>query len=276
VTDDAAPVTIVPSDPVGWEDPPRRPPAAGVPMLSVEGFEGPLDWLLEMVRAHKIDLARLSILALIEGFSTALEAGLAQRDTRSAAPLWRWGDWLVMAANLALLRSRLLLPVDSGAADDARREAEALRRQLVDRVQIAAVTDWLEHRPQLGRAVFARGRPELKTASHASDLTDLLRASLVALLLPDDVAVYQPLPPALWRVADAIGRIREMLAAGTGSRPLGDFLPGIAADRPDHALRSRAALASTLVAGLELAREGALTLEQQEPWARIYLRPFST
>jgi segregation and condensation protein A len=138
----AAPSTIVPPDLSGWEDPPRRLPASSVPVLSVEGFEGPLDWLLEMVRARKIDLARLSIVALVEAFASALETELAQRDARSVAPLWRWGDWLVMAANLALLRSRLLLPVNSPEASEAHAEAEVLRRRLADRAQTAAAADW--------------------------------------------------------------------------------------------------------------------------------------
>jgi segregation and condensation protein A len=193
----------------GWEDPPRRPSASAVPVLSVEGFEGPLDWLLEMVRARKIDLARLSILALIEAFAIALEGAAAQHDTRSVASLWRWGDWLVMAADLTLLRSRLLLPVDSRDGSEARAQAETLRRRLADRAQIATAADWLEQQPQLGREVFMRGQPEVRTTRHVGDLTDLLRACLVVLQLPDDVAVYRPRPPVLWRVADAIGRIRE-------------------------------------------------------------------
>ena len=79
-------------------------------MLAADGFKAPLDWLLEMARAHKIDLARLSIVALIGSFAAALEAALARHDGSQAPPLARWGDWLVMAANLAWLRSRLLLP----------------------------------------------------------------------------------------------------------------------------------------------------------------------
>jgi segregation and condensation protein A len=265
----AVPSAAVAPDLSGWEDPPRRPAVSPVPVLSVEGFEGPLDWLLEMVRARKIDLARLSILALIEAFADALEGAAAQHDARSVASLWRWGDWLVMAADLTLLRSRLLLPVDSREGTEARAEAETLRRRLADRAQIAAAADWLEQQPQLGREVFARGQPEIRTVSHVGDLTDLLRACLVVLQLPDDLAVYRPRPPVLWRVADAMGRIREMMAVETGSRALEDFLPKIEADVSNHQLRIRAAVASTLVAGLEMAREGALMLEQEETFGPI-------
>ena len=140
-----------------WEDPPRAAPPESAPVLAVDGFEGPLDWLLEMAQARKIDLARLSIAALIEAFATALEAALARRIDGRAAELGRWGGWLVMAATLAFLRSRLLLPGDSPEAKAAEDEAEALRRRLVSRAQVRAAADWLERRPQLGRDVFGRG-----------------------------------------------------------------------------------------------------------------------
>ncbi|HEY2131920.1 MAG TPA: segregation/condensation protein A, partial [Acetobacteraceae bacterium] len=114
---------------VAWEDPPRVPSAGAAPVLSVDGFEGPLDWLLEMVRARQIDLARLSVVALVEAFAGAMDTALARQDN-APAQLVRWGDWLVMAATLAHLRSRLLLPADAPEAKAAVDEAEALRRQL--------------------------------------------------------------------------------------------------------------------------------------------------
>ena len=87
---------------------PRPPSRNDAPMLSAEGFEGPLDWLLDMARAHKIDLAELPIAALIQSFVEALEER-RWRDPDGQPPvLSRWGDWLVMAATLTQLRSRLL------------------------------------------------------------------------------------------------------------------------------------------------------------------------
>jgi segregation and condensation protein A len=97
--DATVPDTIA-AEAAAWEDPPRAPSAASAPVLSVDGFAGPLDWLLEMVRARQIDLARLSVVALIEAFAGAMEAALTRRDT-APAELVRWGDWLVMAATLA-------------------------------------------------------------------------------------------------------------------------------------------------------------------------------
>ena len=137
-----------------WEDVPRAASAEAAPVLSVDGFAGPLDWLLEMAQARKIDLARLSIVALIEAFATAMEAALADRTGERTTELGRWGGWLVMAATLALLRSRLLLPGDTPEARAAEDEAEALRRRLVSRAQVRVAADWLERRPQLGRDVF--------------------------------------------------------------------------------------------------------------------------
>jgi segregation and condensation protein A len=136
-----------------WEDPPRGEPVDGAPVLSIDGFAGPLDWLLEMARAKKIDLARLSIGALIEAFSRAMQAALAGRDR---SRIGHWAAWTVMAATLTELRSRLLLPADAPEARAAEEEAEALRRQL-GRARMRLAAGWLERRPRLGREVFARG-----------------------------------------------------------------------------------------------------------------------
>ncbi len=113
MTDTIAPVAVVvetgPADSQddAWDDPPRATPgAASMPVLSVEGFEGPLDWLLERVRAGKIDLARLSILALIEAFIGAMDIAFRHRDGTRAVALARWGDWLVMAATAQPRRVR--------------------------------------------------------------------------------------------------------------------------------------------------------------------------
>jgi chromatin segregation and condensation protein Rec8/ScpA/Scc1 (kleisin family) len=236
VTEAATPpaVTKRPAVPVSptWGDPPRSHAPATSPVLAVAGFEGPLDWLLDMARARKIDLARLSILALVEAFAGAMEAALHRVPAPSAgivsaeadgtwtgsapAPdLARWADRTVMAAQLTELRSRLLLPADTPEARTALAEAEALRRQWVLRAEMAAAADWLERRPRLGLEVCARGRPGIEgqgpgvghdindnegpAASRAGDapveggdITDLLRACLVALRLPPHAETYQP------------------------------------------------------------------------------------
>ena len=250
-----------------WEDPPRVVRGDTAPVLSVEGFEGPLDWLLEMARAQKINLAQLSIGTLIAQFAGALAAALASRDVRQ---LDRWAGWTGMAATLTELWSRLLLPADPADSRAAVAEAEALRRQLLARARMRQAADWLERRPQLGREVFPRGLPKVSVSGRGSDLADLLRACLVALQVREtQAAAYRPRPPPLWRVSDAIPHLRRRLAGLPEGGPLAAFLPAIDGDDPGRPLRCRAAVASTLVAGLELARDGALTLDQGAAWAPI-------
>jgi segregation and condensation protein A len=257
-----------------WEEP--RPvtamPTGSAPILSVEGFEGPLDWLLEMVRAQKIDLGTLPILALVTGFVTALKRALAGRE--QTAPLGRWGDSLVMAANLALLRSRLLLPADTVEAQAAADEADLLRRQLVSRAEIREAADWLDRRPQLNREVFPRGRGEAQVSGErAGDIVSLLRACLAALSLPEGAEPYRPRPPPVWRVSDAIGLIlaRLDLVPEEGAA-LAALLPSIAAAGPERESWSRVAVATTFLAGLELARAGEVVLDQPRPWDSIQLQ----
>ena len=253
-----------------WEDPPRGAPPDGAPVLSIDGFAGPLDWLLEMARARKIDLARLSIGALIEAFARAMQVALAGRDR---SRIGHWAAWTVMAATLTELRSRLLLPADAPAARAAAAEAEALRRQLLARAQMRLAADWLERRPQLGREVFARGMPELIPAGGVGDVTELLRACLVALRVPEEqAAAFRPKPPPLWRASDALSRLRSLLGVLPDGSPLQAFLPRLGTEQPGRALRARAALSSTLIAGLELARDGVLALEQEAAWTPVRVK----
>lgn len=259
------PVTAVPA-PDSWEDTPRRLPASAAPVLTVAGFEGPLDWLLEMARAQRIDLAKLSIVELVDAFVAALDAALAGQAIR--ADLSRWGEWLVMAATLALLRSRLLLPPDAPEARTAQEQAEEMRRQLLERAAIRQAVEWLDYRPQLGRDVFARGGVAAGAASRGrtTDITDLFRACLVALRVPEQVDVYQLRFVKLWRVPDAMARITQLLEIRPEGGALASFLPQVDGVGPDKELRCRAAVASTFLGGLELARKGTLALNQEQPW----------
>ena len=275
MTDPVASATVArvtAEDVAAWEDPPRAARSAAAPVLAVEGFAGPLDWLLELARAKKLDLAKLSIAALIEAFATAMQAGLAGRDTDR---IGHWAVWTVMAATLTELWSRLLLPANSPEAKAAQAEAEALRQQLLNRARMRSAADWLERRPQLGRDVFARGRPEISLGGGggAGDLTELLRACLVALRVPEALAeTYRPRPPPLWRVTDALVRLDQLLGELPDGSPLPAFLPAIGGEDPGRTLRCRAAVSSTLIAGLERARDGALTLDQAAAWTPILVR----
>jgi segregation and condensation protein A len=253
-----------------WEDPPRVDRTEAAPILAVDGFEGPLDWWLEMARAQKIDLAKLSIATLIGGFATAMETALGRRSVDGQ--LARWAVWTVMAATLTELRSRLLLP-DAPNARAAVEQAEALRRQLLERARIHAAADWLERRAQLGRDAFRRGQPEGTVVGRRGDLTELLRACLAALQVPEDQAdALRPRPPPLWTASDALAQFSRLLAALPDGSPLTAFLPSIPGDAPGRALRCRVAVASTLIAGLERARDGALMLDQEADWMPIRVR----
>ena len=259
-----------------WEYLPQRGSATDAPVLRAKGFEWPLDWLLEMAREERIDLARLPIAELIGAFAAALETALvrgkAPSPAASAISLGCWGGWLVMAATLAWLRSRLLLPASAPQAGAAHHQAEALRQLLLERAHMLAVADWLDRRCQLGRDVFSRDAAKSAPAGRAGDFTELLRACLVALRLPPGVAFYRPRGPEVWQVTDAIARITQLLSDGAVDDDFTRFLPLIAAGVLSRDIQCRAAVASTLVAGLELARGGTVTLDQTESWASIRLR----
>jgi segregation and condensation protein A len=246
---------------------------AGAPILQLGGYEGPLDLLLELARAQRVDLTRLSIGDLAEQFAAAVEAATAARRL----PLHQLGDWLVMAAWLLLLRARLLLPVESAAGQEARREAVALREQLARRAAIRRLADWLARRPQLGREVFGRGRAEEPDAAHAAiptaDITGLLRACLAVLERPGQGGSYRPEPLLLWRVPEALERLRRMLPVLPDGATLEHFLPLVGDAQSDIPLQRRAALASTLMAGLKLCREGTATLDQNQLFGQILMVP---
>jgi segregation and condensation protein A len=239
---------------------------AGAPVVQLGAYEGPLDLLLELARAQRVDLAQLSITALATQFAAVVDAALDQRSV----PLPRLAEWLIMAAWLVALRARLLLPAEAEGSADARREAEGLRRRLADRAAALRLADWLERRLQLGRDVFGRGIAEPDAASlPAADVTALLRACLKLLDLPARERVYRPNPPPLWRVPQALERMRRLLPDLPDSAPLAHFLPPLAGKGPAAALQRRAALASTLMAGLELSRTGAVALAQDATFAEI-------
>jgi segregation and condensation protein A len=246
---------------------------SGAPALRLGAYEGPLDLLLELARSQRVDLARISVATLAEQFGEVVAVAIAQRRV----PLPRLADWLIMAAWLTLLRSRLLLPSAAAESAEAEHEAAGLRRKLADREWASRLADWLERRPQLGRQVFARGEAELTAATIAgapplADTAELLRACLRLLVLPHRDRVYRPRPPALWRVPDALERMRELLPTVGEGANLISFLPSQTEDRVSSKLQRRAALASTLMAGLELERDGAAVLHQTKPFGTVVIR----
>ncbi len=231
-------------------------------ILHLEGFEGPLDLLLELARAQRVDLARISILALVEQY-LALVEGARQVRLELAA------DWLVMAAWLTWLKSRLLLPSEEPEAVEGEEAAEVLAARLQALQAMRTAAAWLGTRPILGLDVHPRGAPETLTgtedAGFAVDLPALLRAYLAAIRRSAGKRTYRPRPLTLWSVQDALQRLGAMLGSLPDWTSLDRFLP----ERLGDPMARRAALASTLLAGLELARGGAVLLQQERDFGPI-------
>ena len=249
--------------------PPRaaRPRREDVPLIRLDAYEGPLDHLLHMARSHRVDLSRISLNALIDQFITASEAAIA--DT----PLAQRGDWLVMVAWLVLLRSRLLLPAEAPERQKAEAEATALRRQAEAREQTRRAAAWLDARPRVGREVFRRGAPDLQAGRRRSDTAALLEACLTALTRSEQrLALQRPAPrPRMWTVQEALARVAALAPLLPEGSSLLRYLPDPAAladpRLPDAAVQpvqQRCAIATTLIAGLEMAKQGLLNLEQAE------------
>jgi segregation and condensation protein A len=234
-------------------------------LLRLDGFEGPLDLLLDLARAQKVDLAKISILSLVEQFLAVIEGARRVRLELAA-------DWLVMAAWLTWLKSRLLLPADQQEMEDGAIAAETLANRLRMLAEVRLLAVWLSTRPTLGQDVFARGMPEDHTEIDRSRLT-LDLASLIASYLRSAKRgardrYYSPRALTLWTVQDALRRLGAMLGSVPDWATLEQFLPENLTDPEER----RAALASTFMAGLELTRDGVLSMRQSEAFGPIELR----
>jgi len=233
-------------------------------VLHLEGFEGPLDLLLDLARAQKVDLAKISILALVEQYLEVIEGARRIRLELAA-------DWLVMAAWLTWLKSRLLIP-EGAEAEEGELAADALAARLRDLSAVRAAAVWLSARPQLRHDVFARGAPEDHTQIDRSrlalDLSSLVRAYLQSMRQRVRTRHYQPRQLTLWTVKDALQRLANLVGSLPDWTSLDEFLP----DTLGTAMERRAALASTLLAGLEMARGGIVRLRQEEAFGPILVR----
>ena len=246
-----------------WDAPPRAPQ---VPELHLDGFDGPMDVLLDLAERQRVDLGRMSVLDLVEQFVAALDR------LRGQVALERQAEWLVLATRLVLLRSRLMFPASPQEAVTAEQDAALEEQLLSERLRIRAAAAWLEARPQLGQDVFGRGRPgpEARIGSTMA----LMEACLVVLRGPNNrpeaAAVYRPAVVRLWRVEQALARMRHLLAADPQGGELAHFLPaaGPGADQPRWA---RGAVASTFVACLELTRQGEIEAEQHAIFEPVWI-----
>ena len=204
------------------------------------------------------------------------------RQAPATLPLGQKADWLVMAAWLLQLRSRLLLPADAQAEQDATAEADQLLGRLAELQVMQALAAWLERRPQLGRDVFVRGQPEILGVSAEPtpdlDIIEFLWASLTLFddsePPPDTGAVYRPPPLSLYPAGEARARILRLLAESPGEVAFEKLLPdapALAEGESSSAPRLRLAWSSTLVASLELAKQGDVVVGQAEAFQPIHL-----
>lgn len=231
--------------------------------LEFESWEGPLDLLLTLARAQKVDLREISILALTEQYLRFIEQARALKLEIAA-------DYLVMAAWLAYLKSCLLLPGDPEA--DPSPEEMALRLQLrLDR--LAAMREAgarLLARDRLGRDVFARGAPEglrlVRRPLWQAELFELI-AAYGAVRARTAPAVHVVARRPVMSLEAAIRRIAELVGTRIAWAQIESFLP----DAPDADYR-RSALASSFLAALELARQGRVELAQDAPFAPLMIR----
>ena len=235
-------------------------------LVDVDGFEGPLDLLLELARRQKVDLARISILALAEQYLAFIEAARKVRLELAA-------DYLVMAAWLAFLKSRLLLPEqpkngeEPSAADLAAALAERLRQ--LELIRLAA--DRLTQRAQLGRDMFMRGGPEgIETISqpkYQAKLFDLLSA--YARQRQKSVTSRVVLKQrTVWSLAEAREALERLAGVAAEWTVLDDFLLHYCADMQT----ARTVRASAFSASLEMVREGRFDIRQDRPFAPLWMR----
>ncbi|MCB1783843.1 MAG: segregation/condensation protein A [Alphaproteobacteria bacterium] len=257
------------------EDPPRRPETSADDvdqlLLNIDGFEGPIDILLELARSQKVDLAKISILQLVRQYLGFIERAKA-RNLELAA------EYLVMAAWLAYLKSRLFLPKEENSEEPSAEDmAQALQYQLQRLEAMQKAAEMLLERPRLGQSVFARGMPEgleSRTATRWDvSLYDMLKA-YGAIERRNNDQTYDLPVFSLMSMERAMERLTKMLGSlpkkGTGSvwTTLQSFMPEEIKDR----LYGRSALASTFTAGLELVKQGRLEIRQDGLFRPVYMR----
>lgn len=252
-----------------WQETPERATSEPALVIDVSGFEGPLDLLLHLARAQKVDLAKISVLALAEQYLQFVETARQVRIELAA-------DYLVMAAWLAYLKSKLLIPQqtkgDDGPSGEEMAATLAFRLKRLEAMREAATR--LVNRNRLGRDVFARGAPEhiphrVQSAFDAS-LYDLLSA-YANLRQRQGVTQVTIERRKVWSLADARDLLTRMIGEITDWTALQhyllEYLPP--ADRVT-------ATASAFAASLELVREGKLEIRQDGAFQPIYLRTGSS
>lgn len=256
---------------VAWEEPVIGPPfdAEDALIVDVAGYEGPLDLLLALARTQKVDLCKISVLALVDQYIVFIAEAQKVRLELAA-------DYLVMAAWLAFLKSRLLLPREGEHADEI--SGEELARRLsfrlmrLDAMREAAAQ--LMNRMRLGRDVFQRGMPEgaktIRETTYSATVYDLLHAYADQRRRTIKVGHVIKARP-VWSIKDARDRLERLMGdvqSSTDWVAFERYLEQMIVAAED----GRTVLASSFGATLEMACEGRVEIRQDGPFAPIYMR----
>lgn len=234
-------------------------------VVDVDGYEGPLDLLLALARQQKVDLAKISILALANQYLKFIEAARKIRLELAA-------DYLVMAAWLAFLKSRLLLPEP---AEEEGPSAEEMATALANRLRrleaIREASNRLMNRPQLQRDIFPRGNPEtvaeIRHPKYTATLFDLLTAYTVQRQQRVLASVHLA-KRTVWSLSEARASLERLVGMAEDWSRLDEYLISYVVDPSQKAT----VFASSFAAALELVREGEVELHQKEPFAPLYFR----
>jgi len=234
-------------------------------VVDVEGYEGPLDLLLTLARQQKVDLSKISILALADQYLIFIEAARKIRLELAA-------DYLVMAAWLAFLKSRLLLPEPATPDGPSAEEmATALANRLRRLEAIREAANRLMNRPQFQRDIFPRGNPEeiaeIRHPKFTATLYDLLTA-YSAQRQQRVLATVHLAKRTVWSLSEARASLERLIGMAEDWSCLDEFLLNYVVDPSQKAT----VFASSFAAALELVREGEMELNQKEAFAPLYFR----
>ena len=263
---DANPPNMIPLEKL-WGEPERGDAQENGPALVIDvaGFEGPLDLLLFLARNQKVDLTRISVLALAEQYLEFIESARRVRLELAA-------DYLVMAAWLAYLKSRLLIPQpakDDGPSGEEMAATLAFRLRRLEAMRDAAGR--LVNRDRLGRDFFARGAPELiieeRRSAFDATLYDLL-AAYASLRQRNAVTNVTIAKRRVWSLAEARLMLARLIGALDEWTALDRFLIRYLTDPEERAT----VIASSFAATLELVREGRIEMRQDGAFGAIYMR----
>ena len=241
------------------------PPRKQAFVVDLDGFEGPLDLLLALVRDHKLDLTRISILDLAQQYLDFIEDARKLRLEIAA-------DYLVMAAWLAFLKSKLLLPAEEVEGEPTGEELAAQLAHRLKRLEaMREAAAKLFNRNRLGRDFFARGMPEgirlVRQSEYDANVYDLLRAYANQRQRAAIDTIYVSARP-VWSIQDARERLESILGASVEWAPI-DAIIAQFLDLPEL---KRSALASSFSASLELTREGMAELRQEGAFTPLFIR----